>query len=427
MPSLQGFVRRFHSYIPHKVGHRVRNRLNAAVKLSRVPRDVESENERQERRIQEKNARPVTNASAQSLVEKLLGKQLEENTVIGPRTSFTEEELNTIFKQRNLRLKYKVLGTTGNQLKDSLIVDRDVIKYLERDEVTKAVWLARLARYQGIFAYGTILKYLLIHEKFNAALSLFNDIKKRGQRPNGRVLNILFNGFANYGEGDMETVKISGSKVDSLYSIFLRALETSPADVSIVHVNTLLKVFRRAKKPDLAIKLYDNILASKRRELRPDVRTYTEMFSSLRSYTPDFKTAVQKAEELFARLQKDPLVKIDSQLIRSYSSVFVFANDPRLNARAITILREWYRLCTKEDIKKTVNWSKFNKNMLHDGPRKISVDVDVDQEVLLPLSDVNLKKTKRFEPDESIVRRYSKMCKLFGIKDEYKPRYVEVE
>ncbi|VEU21337.1 DEKNAAC102385 [Brettanomyces naardenensis] len=287
--------------------------------------------------------------------------------------------------------------------------------------------MARLAGEQGIFATGSILKYLLSEKKLNSALNLFNDMKKRGQRPDGRVLNILFTGFANSMDrsSPSKSDKISEGKAEALFAIFSKTLENDPSSVSIVHVNSLLKVFRSAGKTDLSIQLFDKVSALNKKQLEPDVRTYTEMFSSLRSYSSDFQTAVKKTEELFSRVQKDSTVRIDPQLMRSYSSVFIFANDPRLNARAITILREWYRICSMTAIKQHIDWKTYKKAIFKKGPRKIGHDVDVEEEILLPLSEVNYKKTKRFEPDETITRRYASLCDLFGIENDYKPRKVE--
>mgnify|MGYP003366081388 FL=1 len=168
--------------------------------------------------------------------------------------------------------------------------------------------------------------------------------------------------------------------------------------------------------------LFDKAGSTKLKALRPDLRTYTEMFSNLRSYTDDFRTAVKTTETLFARVQRNPAIKIDSKLIRSYSSVFVFANDTRLCARAITILRDWYKLCKKEDIGQIINASEYDESLLHKGNRKISEDVNVERDILLPRNEINLKKHKRFEVDQTILRRYQSLCDLFKLQNSYVSR-----
>lgn len=395
---------------------RVKHRLHVAVKKNVNPDRNIRHTRRRERFIQKKNMRPVKNASAVSLLEEMLGRKLD-TVEVGPLTPFSEEDMMKIFTQRNNRLKYRILGTSGNQLKDSLIVDTDVTKFLERDDITRSIWMVRLARSSGLFGYGTILKYMLKNQKYNAALTLFTDLKKRGLTPDGRVLNILFSGFADRGFDEAKKT-IPEEKAERLNGIFLREVHDKNSEVSVIHVNSLLKCFRAAHRPDLALKIFDVAVNSKQKQLKPDVRTYTEMFSNLK-LMDDYDVAIEQAEKLFNRVQLNSAIKIDSRLITAYSSLFVFSNDARLCARAITILREWYRICSKDEIKQVINWKDYDHKLLHNGSRKLTTE-DVDPTILLPLSKVNLNKTKRFDPDDRVIRRYAGLCLLFKIEDTYK-------
>lgn len=401
-----------------RTGSHTRDRLQQAVRSGKNLAKEQAKERTHLKFLHRKNSRPVKNNSAIILVESLLQKQFPSDTEIGPLTPFTDEDIKVIFNQRNKRLKYRILGTSGNQLQNSVIVDRDVTKFLKRGDLTRAVLLAEMAGESGVFALGTILKSLLKEQRFNRALSIFNKIKKRNIKPDGRVLNIMFSGLTSNSEkGSQHT--LTSEQIQKLYSIFLSTLKKLPDELSIIHVNSLLKAFRTAKRPDLSIMLFDQAGNTKVKALRPDLRTYTEMFSNLRSYTDDFQMAVKKAEALFARVQRNPAIKIDSELIRSYSSVFVFSNDVRLCARAVTILRDWYKLCKKEDINEIIDPSKYDESLLHKGNRVISEDVDVERQILLPRNEINLKKRKRFDPDETILRRYESLCHLFKIDNTY--------
>ncbi|VUG19245.1 DEBR0S4_14026g1_1 [Brettanomyces bruxellensis] len=401
-----------------------KDRLQQAVRSGKNLAREEVKEKKHLKFLHKKNLRPVRNNSAIALLEDLLQKKFPADTKVGPLTALTDEELNIIFNQPNKRLKYKILGTSGNQLQNSVLVDRDVTKYLQRGDLTRAVLLAEMAGENGIFAVGTILKSLLAHQRFNKALLLFNRLKKRSIKPDGRVLNIMFSGLTrNHSLPEhVSQPSLSSEQASKLYSIFSLALRKTPDELSVIHVNSLLKAFRTANRPDLAIMLFDKAGSTKLKALRPDLRTYTEMFSNLRSYTDDFRTAVKTTETLFARVQRNPAIKIDSKLIRSYSSVFVFANDTRLCARAITILRDWYKLCKKEDIGQIINASEYDESLLHKGNRKISEDVNVERDILLPRNEINLKKHKRFEVDQTILRRYQSLCDLFKLQNSYVSR-----
>lgn len=393
-------MRRF-STLPIRYAPRVKNRLDIAVNRQQKIPDLEASELARQRKQEKFNRSPVQNHSAVTLLEELLGKKFAPGTRIGPDTPFSKDEMDKIFRQPNVRLKYKVLGTSGNQLRNSKMVDRDVQKSLERKDIERAMWMARMARGNGIFAFGTILKWLFEEGHPNAALKLFNEFKKRGLIPNGRLLNVLFSGMP-----------MTKERATLMRSIFQKELARDNSELNVYHVNSLLKDLRMAGDSESAIKLYDRMLKKKGFEL--DVRTYTEMFLILRHHE-DFQQSIDLAERMFRRVQLDHQDEIDPYLIRAYSSLMFFSDDLTLKARCLTVLREWYRVCSIEEITTAVDPTNYDEVMYQYGEKVLT-----DPTVLLQLSDVNIKKHKRFDPDDTTLNRYDHLSSLFKVANTYR-------
>lgn len=430
-------IRRFHTSRYLSILN-VKGRINTVLKKNQVITKTNDEVERKKIKESKKfRETPVQNASAKSLLTKLLDREFPDDEPIGPTTALTTKELLTIFKQDNIRLTYKVLGTSGRQIQDSLLVDNDVKKLLARDDLLRAKQLAKMARFQGLFAYGTILQYFLNKGQVNDAFEIFMDLKKRGYKLKGRLYNILISGYGDCVAKKDGKAELSQQKIEQLYRAFQKDHhDSNNKEISIILVNSLLKVLRRGKRLDLAIKLYDSLRTARegKLRLRPDIKTYTEMLRILSLCKPTeditFIDMVNKAEQIFYNAQHITNIKIDLFLLRAYSSLFVYSDDLKLRARSITILREWFRLSTIEEINETVNPNKYNAVMWEkicassDNSKVIdSVSNDKkDSLKLLPKEEINFKKHKRFEPDEAVLRMYSETCKLFKIPFKYKPR-----
>jgi pentatricopeptide repeat protein len=404
----------------------VRNkaRIATAVKKNVIMIDPKKYEARQLRKQKDFNNTAVKDASAHQLLTKLLGREFPEEDAIGPMTLLTTKELMTIFTQKNVRLTYKVLGTSGRQIQDSLIVNKDVEKFLERNDLFRAKQLAYLARHQGLFAYGTIIKYLLNRGQINDAFEIFMDLRKRGYQINGRFYNILISGYADVISKLRNSNDISQQKIEQLYRAFQKDHLANSTEISIFHVNSLLKVFRYSKRVDLALHLYDSLKESRSGKLRlkPDVRTYTEMLRILSNAKPDidnieFVDIVNRVETMFFNAQHNIHIKIDAYLVRAYVSLYAYCDDLQLRGRAVTILREWFRICPLGAIQERVDYSRYDV----DEWKRVSKDVRVVNEAkrsrlrLQPFDELNVHKSKRFVPDEAIMRIHTELCCLFQL------------
>lgn len=421
-------------------GIRTKAKINVALNKEAIPIDQKHLEETLKRKQKDFNNTPVKNVSAQKLLSQLLGREFNEDEIIGPNTVLTAKELNIIFNQNNIRLTYKVLGTSGRQVQDSLIVDEDVQKFLKKDDLLRAKQLAKLARHQGLFAYGTILRYLLKRNQVNDAFDIFMDLKKRGYRLNGRLYNILISGYADAisrgGKAD-----ISQQKIEQLYRSFQKDHENYNPELSIFHVNSLLKVFRKGKRVDLALNLYDSLkhVRSGKLRIKPEIRTYTEMLRILsgakrtvdddgeNKVDLDFTDIVNRAEVIFFNAQHNRHIKIDSYLVRAYVSLYAYCDDLELRARAIRVLLEWFRLSSLEEIKQEIDFKNYDeeiwaKNIATIGNKALDKDENITRPRLLAVDEINVHKTKRFEPDEAVLRMYRELCTLFKLPCTYKEK-----
>lgn len=423
-------IRRFStSFVTN--GVRTKTKVFKSVQSDRLIVDFEKLESKKLKKQKDFNNTPVVDASAQKLLSELLGRELPENESINSRTPFTAKELLTIFKQPNLRLQYKVLGTSGRQIQDSLLVDNDVQKFLERDDLLRAKQLAKLARFQGLFAYGTIIEYLLKKGQINDAFDIFMNLKKAGYKLKGRFYNILISGYADAISKRGGSADVSNARIEQLYRSFQKDHSDYNSEVSIIHVNSLLKVFRKGKRIDLGLSLYDSLkhLRDGKNRLKPDIRTYTELIRLLsipstptdndRNLIP-FKDIVNRAETVFFNAQHNMHIKLDSYLVRAYISLYAYCGDLKLRARTITIIREWYRVSSIEEIKQQIDHKVYHKKLWE----KITVDRtrclnDEDNVRLLSSNEINHNKTKRFDPGESIIRIYKELCYLFKIPCTY--------
>ncbi|GME93885.1 unnamed protein product [[Candida] boidinii] len=431
-------------------GNNIRNRLEKSVKIGSVIADHEKIVAIKEKKIHKKNMAQVHNESARRILANKLNKDIDSvDKKIDSKTVFSLDEFDKIMRDKNLRLKYKILGTSGNQIKDSLIVDKDVTKFLARDEDHKAVALIRLAKTKGVFASGTLLKYYFSKKLLNKSLEFFNNIKKWGNEPDGRVLNILFSGFANTKDEISNKYLITNQQIEKLFFIFQNLIKKQNIEtensgfnnynnryynrnkkdsdnnrLSLIHVHSMMKAARNAERPDLAIKIFDELLKEEM-HLRPDVTTYTEMFNVLKKCT-DYNYTVERAEELFLQLQKDSRLKIDDWCVSAYSTIFIFSDDVRLKARCLSILEQWFKVCKLNELHKSeIDHTIINKDLMILNNEKVLADDFNYDLILLPIEDINMKKTKRFEPSESISHRYEYLCNLFKIKDTFSKKPTE--
>lgn len=124
-------------------------------------------------------------------------ENLDQNlkaAAIGPTS---DSDLKYLLRTRDKRLIYTILGTNGEQLRDSVLVDKDAKKFLKKGLIEKAVLLTRLAKHRGSAGMNSIMKYFFYEARApQSAVDLYNWRKKWGVPPNEYTNTILFDGLA---------------------------------------------------------------------------------------------------------------------------------------------------------------------------------------------------------------------------------------
>ncbi|SMN19919.1 similar to Saccharomyces cerevisiae YER077C Putative protein of unknown function [Maudiozyma saulgeensis] len=126
---------------------------------------------------------------------------------LGPTS---DDNLQVLAKTNDKRLIYTVLGITGEQLRDSVLVSNDVAKFIRRGQLEKAIFLAKLAKHKGAAAMNVIMKHYL--EDLNSprsALQIYNWRKKVDVPLNEYSNTILFSGLAKQKKPFSKTLGMS--------------------------------------------------------------------------------------------------------------------------------------------------------------------------------------------------------------------------
>ncbi|KAG9246224.1 hypothetical protein BJ878DRAFT_456661 [Calycina marina] len=160
-------------------------------------------------------------------------------------------------------------------LKDPVKLADFVRRNLRDDNFDTTLEVVRSASksIQCIVSWNHLIDYTLSKGKMNAAIKIYNEMKKRAQFPDGHTYTILFRGCAEHPDS-----KHAFDKVISIYRGML--LDRSKIKPSTIHVNAVLKMCARAGDIDsmvtIASEMPENGVGS------PDNLTYTTLLNALR-------------------------------------------------------------------------------------------------------------------------------------------------
>ncbi|CDK24895.1 unnamed protein product [Kuraishia capsulata CBS 1993] len=376
---------------------RIRNRVERYTKLGEVrPYKSKWEDERtmhkEKALVMRKNLSQVKNASAVSLTEKTLGLRFDE---IGPRTPFTEEQLNKLYSQPNKRLLYNVLGTTGWQLQDSMVVKEDTLKFLRHGQPERAMLLARMAKENGASAMDSIMQFYLEANNVNKAFEIFTERKRMGIPLTDFTLTILFKGCSGvkgYDRGPGLTQK----QGERLRSIFTNQFSKDEESVNVINANACLLALFNCPDSSLAFSFFDSY---RDYNVKPDVKTLTIIFTALKNFN-DKASAIQKADSLFSWVIGHPRIKIDPILAGSYICVYTLSKSPRVIARGMELLKRWFKICPVADVNKSVKYDDVLKFQNLKPNRKDEVATGIS---FAPLDKVSPIDGRRYTPSASVL------------------------
>ncbi|KAJ0163220.1 Pentatricopeptide repeat-containing protein 2, mitochondrial [Colletotrichum tanaceti] len=126
---------------------------------------------------------------------------------------------------------------------------------------------------QVAVAWNHLIEYKVRDKSVNAAIKLFNDMKKRGQLPNDRTYTILLTGCAKSLDP-----KAAVPKAVAIYNSLLK--ESSAVRANSFHLNAVLQVCGRAGDVDAMFSIADT--ADARAGRKTTAYTYTTIINALR-------------------------------------------------------------------------------------------------------------------------------------------------
>lgn len=330
-----------------------------------------------------RSRKPLTNATAKSVIEKKLNIKLDK---LAPDTKFSEDQLAVLFKNTNKRLIYSFLGISGEQLKDALIVNSDVKKFLARGEVSKAIYLCKLAGKKGTVAMNFVMQYYLDNGRSDDAISLFQYRKKWGVPVNEVTYTILFDGLSNQKTG-------LGTKLINFITKNLQTLKERD-ELSIIHVNAAMKAIYNSNEPLSALKVMEALP----KDIKLDNKSYSIIFKGLSQIKGEDNTVIKHANDFFkAALQKLKIGQIDPQMVFSFAMCYSTRDHLKYVSISTNILRSWFDLCEPEKITQVLRFSEpFDYKF-----RKLSPIL----EDLIQLNDLN-PSGKRFPVNNMVLDSY---------------------
>ncbi|KAJ5172658.1 hypothetical protein N7492_005251 [Penicillium capsulatum] len=136
----------------------------------------------------------------------------------------------------------RILAKEIEWLKDPRVLADRVGRLLRAKHEASAAAMVRQAHRQGIstvVSWNTLMKYCMEQGNWRAAFKFFNDMKKRGGKPNQATFTILLDGFRHFLTPDRKNSECFAMAESVYRSIFA---PNNPVQPNIVHTNAMLSV-----------------------------------------------------------------------------------------------------------------------------------------------------------------------------------------
>ncbi|KAH3688384.1 hypothetical protein WICPIJ_000627 [Wickerhamomyces pijperi] len=320
----------------------------------------------------------ITRQHAAHLLSKRLGEEVDMNT-LGP---LSNDDIK-YFPIANKQIMLTLLGTTSNQLLDSVVVDKSVRSFLKRDQVEKALMICRLAKDKGIVGMNRIMKYHLDLGKVGTALDILNYRKKWGVPANDQTYTILFDGCAKIRNHEMG---LGSSQVKDLRNILVNLKETEFCRPNILHMNSGLQCLLNTEDQRPGLELFsewtnkDTPSTGEEKEkwfrkIRPNTTTYSIVMKAL-PYSKNNEWIYVTGEYIMEQVAKLPESKKDAQLFESYIFAYLRSTNIEVIKKGFQALNAYFQFESevKAPYVKSSNSSRFNQPLPYiDQMHKIEV------------------------------------------------------
>ncbi|KAL4871835.1 hypothetical protein BDV12DRAFT_163196 [Aspergillus spectabilis] len=177
-------------------------------------------------------------------------------------------------------------------LKDRIILAERVRRLLNQNNIALAAGIVRAAQSQGIdciAAWNHILGYCLDKKNPKAAFRFWNDMKKRGRRPNERSYTIMFEGISKARVHDpINPVRVAQTIYRSISD------PTTSTKPNIIHTNAMLKVCWRHGNMDLLWEIAADLPEDGPGS--PDTTTYSIILNAIVDSVEEYASKLKKHE-----------------------------------------------------------------------------------------------------------------------------------
>lgn len=299
----------------------------------------------------EKQIPPITRQHAAHLLSKLTGEEVDMQT-LGP---LTNDDLK-YFKIADKRIMCVLLGTTPNQLLDSVIVDRTVKSFLNRDQVEKALMISKMAKDKGVVAMNRILEYFLEKGKVNDALQIYSSRKKWGVPPNNQTLTILFDGCSNVRD-PKGNAGLTSTQAEKIKKILLGLKPAYKFEPNLIHVNSAFSAMLNCPDQTIGFELWENWNDKKEpflNQFKPNGTTFTILLKALAYSRKDIWTMIQ-GEMILEKITKLPERLQDARLFEAFIFAYVRCERLDLVQRGLLSANKFFQIKVgKPNLKKQV-------------------------------------------------------------------------
>lgn len=260
-----------------------------------------------------------------------------------PSEEPTAEDI--IAKKRQKQLEFAV-GKHLQYLKDPLKIAEHVLATLAKDRYDEALLLVRTASRDTnvTVSWNHLIDYLMKQQRLNAAIKLYNEMKKRAQGPDARTYTIIFRGCAA-----SEHPKLAVHEALRIYNSMLSHGTVQP---NVIHMNCVLEVCGRAGDLESMF----TVLKSVNKNIRtPDHQTFTIVLNSLRygrttdpslseeDIKRDNEVALARArlvwEDVWARY-KDGQLTLDERLICAMGRNLLLSEDRKDKEHVLQLVHD---------------------------------------------------------------------------------------
>ncbi|CAK7202465.1 hypothetical protein SEUCBS139899_005188 [Sporothrix eucalyptigena] len=195
-------------------------------------------------------------------------------------SSSESKEIEEVDEEALSAAKKKELDIAVRQrlrfLQDPYNISKAVEGMIKKGKFEEALHLTRAAckDKKVEVSWNLLIDYQMRNHRLNNAIKLFNEMKKRGQRPNAQTYTTIFRGCA-----------MSPHATQAVYQatrIYYSMLSNERIKPNTMHMNAVLNVCSRAKDIE---SLFSIINTADENTRRPDTLTYTIVLNGLRYAT----------------------------------------------------------------------------------------------------------------------------------------------